>query len=89
EVEGGTPLNVTTQVLAIDEKRIHFFHSLHRSDDGTLLATAEQMQLHVDTRASRAVPADPEVLARVQRIAAAHRPLARPEGSGRAISLAK
>ena len=89
EVEGGAPLHVTTQVLGADDKRIHFFHSLYRSDDGTLLATAEQMQLHVDTRVSRAAPAAAQVLARVQRIAAAHRSLAPPEGSGRAISLAK
>jgi carnitine 3-dehydrogenase / betainyl-CoA thioesterase len=89
EVEGGAPLHVTTQVIGADDKRIHFFHSLYRSDDGTLLATAEQMQLHVDTRVSRAAPAAAQVLARVQRIAAGHRSLERPVGSGRAISLAK
>jgi carnitine 3-dehydrogenase len=89
EVEGGTPLHVTTQILGADEKRIHLFHSLYRSDNDTLLATAEQMQLHVDMRASRAAPALPEVLARVERIAAAHRGLERPAGSGRSISLGK
>src|SRR5262249_11040771 len=89
EVEGGTPLHVTTQILGADDKRIHLFHSLYRSDNETLLATAEQMQLHVDTHASRASPAAPEVLARVQRIAHAHRELAPPVGSGRAISLGK
>lgn len=89
EVEGGTPLHVTTQILGADEKRIHLFHSLHRSDGDALLATAEQLQLHVDTRASRAAPAAPDVLARVQRIAAAHRSLARPEGSGRSVSMMK
>jgi carnitine 3-dehydrogenase len=47
------------------------------------------MQLHVDTRVSRAAPAAAQVLARVQRIAAAHRSLAPPDGSGRAISLAQ
>jgi carnitine 3-dehydrogenase len=47
------------------------------------------MQLHVDTRASRAAPAALEVLARLERIANAHRGLERPAGSGRSISLAK
>jgi len=89
EVEGGTPLHVTTQIIADDDKRIHLFHSLYRSDADTLLATAEQMQLHVDMHASRACPAAPEVLARVQRIAAAHRALERPAGSGRAVSLTR
>jgi carnitine 3-dehydrogenase len=89
EVEGGAALHVTTQILGADDKRIHLFHSLYRSDNDTLLATAEQMQLHVDTRASRAAPAAAEVLARVQRIATAHRALERPAGSGRSISLSK
>jgi carnitine 3-dehydrogenase len=89
EVEGGAAFYVTTQVLGADDHRIHFFHALYRTDNGTLLATAEQMQLHVDTRASRACPAKPEVLARVRRIANAHGSLERPKGSGRAISLAK
>ncbi len=87
EVEGGASVHVTTQILGADEKRIHLFHSLYRSDDGTLLATAEQMQLHVDTHASRAASAAPDVLACVQRIAAAHGGLERPAGSGRSISL--
>jgi len=87
EVEGGAPLHVTTQILAADEKRIHLFHSLYRSDNETLLATAEQMQLHVDTRANRACPAAPEVLERVQRLTTAHRTLQRPAGSGRSVSL--
>jgi carnitine 3-dehydrogenase len=87
EVESGVPLHVTTQILAADEKRIHLFHSLYRSDSETLLATAEQMQLHVDTRASRACPAATDVLERVQRLAAAHRTLPHPSGSGRAVSL--
>lgn len=89
EVEGGTPLHVTTQILGADDKRIHLFHSLYRSDNDTLLATAEQMQLHVDTEASRASPAAPEVVERVRRIAAAHQRLEVPAGSGRAVSFSK
>src|SRR5215208_5106823 len=42
-------LHVTTQLLGHDEKRLHVFHALHRTGDGALLATAEQMLLHVDT----------------------------------------
>jgi len=89
EVEGGAAFYVTTQLLGADEMRFHMFHSLYRSDNDTRLATAEQMQMHVDTRASRASPAAPEVFARVQRIATAHQALARPAGSGRSISLTK
>ena len=83
----GERLDVTTQLLGHDEKRLHVFHALHRTDDGALLATAEQMLLHVDAGSGRAAPAPGAVLRRVARIAAAHAALPRPEGAGRAIAV--
>ena len=65
-------------MLGHDEKRLHVFHALHRTDDDALLATAEQMLLHVDTAAGRAASAAPAVLDRVARLAAAHAALPRP-----------
>ena len=56
-------------------------------DTETLLATAENMQLHVDTGAGRAGPAAPEVLERLRPIAAAQAALPAPEGAGRAIAM--
>lgn len=78
-------LHVTTQLLGHDSKRLHAFHSLYRSTDGVLLATAEQMYLHVDTTAGRAGAAADAVLARVARIAEAHAGLPPPERAGRRI----
>ena len=53
----------------------------------TLLATTEQMLLHVDTNAGRAAPASAEVLARVQELVDAHSALPWPERAGRRIGL--
>jgi carnitine 3-dehydrogenase len=78
-------LHTTTQLLGHDEKRLHVFHALHRTADDALLATAEQMLLHVDTETERVRPAAPEVLARIARIGAAHAALPRPERAGRAV----
>jgi carnitine 3-dehydrogenase / betainyl-CoA thioesterase len=78
-------LHTTTQVLGHDEKRLHVFHSLYRTCDDALIATAEQMLLHVDTATERTSPADPALLARIERIARAHAALPRPERAGRAI----
>ena len=80
-------LHTTTQLLGHDAKRLHVFHSLYRTDDDALLATAEQMLLHVDTATERTSPADPALLARVERIATAHAGLPRPERAGRAIGM--
>jgi carnitine 3-dehydrogenase len=87
EAHAGDGLDVTTQVLGFDDKRLHLFHELHRSGDDVLVATAEQMLLHVDTGAGRAHPARPELLTRLAKLAAAHSALPRPERAGRAIGV--
>ena len=69
EAHAGDLVEVTSQVLAADEKRMHLFQTATRTDDGAVVATAEQMLLHVDTKAGRACLAG----ARDARAAAAHR----------------
>ena len=86
---------VTTQLLGGDEKRIHLFHRMHAVDgdavdgdgdgDGELLATTEQLLLHVDTAAGKVCAARPEVFARLSRILDAHAGLPAPPQAGRAI----
>jgi carnitine 3-dehydrogenase len=78
-------VEVSTQILAADAKRLHLFHQLVRPSDGAVLAESESMLVHVDTRRGRAVPAEPEVIARITRIAEAHAKLPRPERAGRRV----
>jgi carnitine 3-dehydrogenase len=87
QARAGDRLHTTTQVLGHDAKRLHVFHSLYRADDDALIATAEQMLLHVDTTTDRASAADPALLERIERIARAHADLPRPERAGRAIGI--
>ena len=87
EAKAGDRVEVTTQVLGADEKRIHIFVRIARVDDGVLLATTEQMLLHVDTKAGRAAPAPPEILVRVQQLTDAQAGLPWPEHAGRKIGL--
>ena len=89
EARAGERLHVTTQLLGHDPKRLHIFHWLRRTDDGEVLATAEQMLLHVDTVERRASPAPDAVIARVAAIAAAHEQLPPPERAGRQIGLSQ
>jgi carnitine 3-dehydrogenase len=76
-------VEVSTQVLAGDEKKVHVYHRLMRGD--VALAEVESMLVHVDTRGGRAVPAEPDVARRVGLVAQAHAHLARPERAGRRI----
>ncbi len=79
----GDRLTGSVQVLHADDKRIHVWVRIERGDD--LLATIEQMLLHVDMKAARACPAPRRVLDRLDPIAAAHAALPRPEGAGRHV----
>lgn len=76
---------VSTQVLGSDEKRLHVFHQIRNSTTGAVLASAEQMLLHVDAHAKRAVPVTGDVAARLAELATAHRGIPRPEAAGRHV----
>jgi len=85
EARVNEPIEVETQILSLDEKRLHVFHRLLRTSDSTLLATAEQMHLHVDTAHNKAAPIDGEVRSRLDRLAGAHTSLPTPVDAGRRI----
>ena len=85
EARVNEPLEVTTQVLALDDKRLHVFHRLYRTSDATLLATAEQMHVHVDTSSRKAAPVQGAVRTRLEQLAGAHASLPVPPEAGRHV----
>ena len=86
EIAALEPLEVRTQVLGADEKRLHLFHTMSHARTGATLATGEHLLLHVDTDAGRTCPWAEPVAGRVAAAAAAHAALPPPEGAGRAIA---
>ncbi len=87
EVAVHEPIEFTTQVLGVDAKRVHLFHSMLHAADGGLLCTAEQMLVHVDTRAGRSAPILPHVAAALHAIASSHAALAVPPQVGTVMQL--
>jgi carnitine 3-dehydrogenase len=85
QLEPGDVVQVVTQVLDSDDKRLHVFHVLLREGEAEPVATAEQMLLHVDTRNGRAAPAREPVRDRVAELTHRHAELPRPERAGRSI----
>jgi acyl-CoA thioester hydrolase len=77
EAREGDTLSLTLQVLGADAKRLHIVHEIY-GPDGDLLATAEQMLLHVDMNAGRTAPFPPAQAARLAEIVRAHADLKRP-----------
>ena len=83
EARLGDRLTGSVQVLHADERCLQVFVTIARGAD--VVATVEQMLLHVDMAAGKTCAATPAVLARLMPIAEAHRALARPAEAGRAI----
>jgi carnitine 3-dehydrogenase len=85
EARVGDLIYATTQLLALDDKRLHVFHRLRRVRDDACIATGEQMHLHVDTRAGKTAAIDPAVHARLEGILNAQAALPRPREAGRQV----
>jgi len=87
EVKQGTPIEVRTQILGADAKRLNVYHTLHVADAEPVLAANQQMLLNVDMSGPRAAPFAPCVAPRVQALAAGHLGMPTPKYAGRSIAL--
>jgi acyl-CoA thioester hydrolase len=87
EASEGEPLDLTLQLLDHDRKRVHIFHEMRHGDSGDLLATAEQLLVHVDMAAGRSAEIPPEVVERIAAIHQAHAALATPDVVGKPMGI--
>ncbi|WP_434594863.1 thioesterase family protein [Pseudomonas sp. R4-83] len=87
EVKLDTEVEVRTQIIGHDNKRLYLYHSLHKVGDAQELAGNEQMLLHVDLAGPRSAPFSAETLSHLQSIAAEQRDLPAPAYIGRVIAL--
>ena len=87
EVKQDKAIEVQTQILGSDVKRLQIYQTMLLAGTDTLLAANEQMLLNVDMSGPRAAPFAPTVMAKVQVLTLAHRSLPRPKYAGRTIAL--
>jgi acyl-CoA thioester hydrolase len=87
EVKLGAEVEVRTQLIAFDAKRLHLYHSLHLAGNEKELAGNEQMLLHVDLAGPHSAPFTEATLATLATISAEQADLARPALLGRVIGL--
>jgi acyl-CoA thioester hydrolase len=83
----GQGLEVRTQLLAHDRKRLHLLHGLYRREDGALLAASEQMLMNIDSASGRSAPWHPDVEAHIAALAAEQAGLEPLPYHGRTIGL--
>lgn len=86
EASEGEQLTLTLQVLGSDGKRVHVAHEILRGDN-EVVATGEQLLLHVDTAAGRTSALPDAVRRRVAGVAEAHRVLGRPHWVGHVMGI--
>lgn len=85
EAKVGEPLYATTQILSIDDKRLHVFHRLYRKRDDALIATGEQLHLHVDTTGPKTVAMEAGLRAKLEAVHKAHASLPAPSEAGKPV----
>lgn len=87
ELAEGDPVQIRTQLLGWDAKRIHCIHFMHHGTEGWLAATNELMSMHISRQTRRSAPMAPQIQDRLTAIAAAHSHLPRPSQVGRVMGL--
>ncbi len=91
EVKEGVAVEVRTQVLAHDAKRLQIYHALYRSEGLSVLAANEQMLINVDVTGSDtgafSTAFAPRVMEEIQRYMMLHGTLPCPKYAGRRIAL--
>ena len=83
----GARVRVTTQLLAVDDKRLHLAHEMFAEEGGGRAATQELLFLHVNLAARRVSPFPADLRRRIDDAAAAHAALPRPDWVGRRIAM--
>ncbi|MDQ0977743.1 thioesterase family protein [Pseudomonas synxantha] len=87
EVKLDAEVQVRTQLIAHDAKRLHLYHSLYRVGEDRELAGNEQMLLHVDLAGPHAAPFTAATLEKLTTISAEQAELSKPALLGRVIGL--
>ncbi|MEZ7813950.1 MAG: carnitine 3-dehydrogenase [Paracoccaceae bacterium] len=87
EAKLGDHLLGTVQILASDEKRAHIFVRIMRGDQ--VVASVEQMLLHVNMGEGKTCVAAPQVLEKLSALTQLHRVLPRPDAAGRSVGQRK
>ena len=85
----GDELRVTTQILDMDEKRLHIFHRMYLIDSNDLVSTNELMILGVNLSKRRVSPFAEKVAANLDRIMLSQKSIPHPPQVGQSIGIRK
>ncbi|WP_137701563.1 carnitine 3-dehydrogenase [Marimonas lutisalis] len=84
EAHAGAIITIHTRLIDGSGKKMHIFMEM-RDDAGEVVATCEQVLLHVSLETRRTAPPAPQIEAALAKVAAAQAGLPMPEGLGRGV----
>lgn len=87
ELHRGDRVSVDVQIIDCDEKRIHYFMTMHRVGDDGPAATSELILMHMDLASSRPRPMPESAREALAKLHRAHAALPPPEQLGRQIGI--
>jgi len=87
EVFNGEPLSVTTQLLDMDHKRIHYLHTMVHGNDDRLVARNECLCMNISLDNRRSAPFPSSVRNKLKPVFLEHQKLAMPDGVGRTLRI--
>lgn len=87
EVFEGDPLRITTQLVDMDHKRIHYLHTMYHGETGVLVAHNECLCMNVNLISRRSSPFPTSVADKLRPVFEAHQQLEIPKGFGRILQI--
>jgi len=85
EIKEGDAFKIVSHILGVDEKRVQVFHHMYHTPSSELVATNENMFVHIDMNTRRSSPFSETLRERIEIIAKAHASLPQPDNAGRGI----
>lgn len=87
ELTESDTVRITAQLIAFDDKRLHYYMEMRHASEGWLAATSENLSLHVDMNTRKVSPFPPDILANLAVMKAAHARMPQPATIGRIIGM--
>ena len=87
EVKVHSPVRVESRLLNSNEKRLHFFQEMYKTESGQLAATHESLGTVVDMQKRKSTRMPEVIYERMQQVMSAHRQLEKPWQVGHVMSI--
>jgi len=89
EMKLDDPIEIRTQLLGYDAKKMHYINLMYHATEGWLAATNELLSIHISLEPRRSAPMADAVLERLAEVELAHQQLNIPEQVGNIIGLTR